>query len=133
MILPYLHDHKIYLNRLKINTDYFYTSMETDPKEEDEYHQEISDKLKKKSTVVARDFKSSIESSETFKVNRPKTFTSIIAMNETEHKYYVYTQNGLLLNRVNFSDVVSKYGEPVSTSSNGLNFIFKKTPSKLKI
>ena len=56
MIIPYLHDHKIYLNRLKINTDYFYTSLETDPKEEDEYHQEITDKLKRKSSVVARDF-----------------------------------------------------------------------------
>ena len=53
-------------------------------------------------------------------------------MNETEHKYYVYTQNGLLINRVNFADVVKKYGEPVSTSSNGLNFILKKTLSKSK-
>jgi hypothetical protein len=50
-------------------------------------------------------------------------------MNETEHKYYVYTQNGLLVNRVNFTDLVNKYGEPVATSSNGLNFILKKSPS----
>ena len=30
MITPYLHDKRIYLNRLKINTDYFYTSIESD-------------------------------------------------------------------------------------------------------
>lgn len=33
-LLPYLHDRKIYLNRLKVNTDYVYTSIETKPEEE---------------------------------------------------------------------------------------------------
>ena len=47
-------------------------------------------------------------------------------MNETEFKYYVYTQDGLLINRVNFKKYVDKFGPPISTSSNGLNFIFKK-------
>ena len=28
MITPYLHDTRIYLNRIKINTDYFYTSID---------------------------------------------------------------------------------------------------------
>ena len=55
-----------------------------------------------------------------------QTFTSIICMNETEYKYYVYTQDGLLINRVNFQDKVEKYGPPFCTSGNGLNFIFKK-------
>ena len=31
MITPYLHDTRIYLNRIKINTEYFYTSIETQP------------------------------------------------------------------------------------------------------
>ena len=31
MITPYLHESRIYLNRIKINTDYFYTSIETQP------------------------------------------------------------------------------------------------------
>ena len=47
-------------------------------------------------------------------------------MNETEHKYYVYTQNGLLINRVNFRELVNQYGEPVAASSNGLNFMLRK-------
>lgn len=29
MITPYLHDKRIYLNRMKLNTKYFYTTMET--------------------------------------------------------------------------------------------------------
>ena len=29
MILPYLHDNRIYLNRVKMNTEYFYTSIES--------------------------------------------------------------------------------------------------------
>jgi len=137
MIIPYLHDHKIYLNRLKINTDYFYTTLETDPEEEDEYNKEINDKmnnyltnalLKRKGSTAARNFKSSLGSSSAIKKNQADTVTSIIAMNETEHKYYVYTQNGLLINRVDFKDLVNKYGEPVATSSNGLNFILKKSP-----
>lgn len=57
----------------------------------------------------------------------PETFTSIICMNETESKYYVYTQDGLLINQVNFKNLVDKYGNPRATSGNGLNFIFKKT------
>ena len=27
MIVPYLHERKIYLNRIKVNTNYFYTSI----------------------------------------------------------------------------------------------------------
>lgn len=41
ILLPYLHDHKIYLNRIKINTDYFYTSVETKSSDEEEYHKAI--------------------------------------------------------------------------------------------
>ena len=33
MILPYLHDSRIYLNRLKLNTEYFYTSIDTTSEE----------------------------------------------------------------------------------------------------
>ena len=45
-------------------------------------------------------------------------------MNITEHKYYVYTQNGMLMNRVDYKDKIDQYGYPVATSSNGLNFVF---------
>ena len=54
------------------------------------------------------------------------TFTSLVCMNQTEYKYYVFSQNGVLFNRVNFSDVVEQYGVPVAVSNNGQNFILKK-------
>ena len=28
---------------------------------------------------------------------------SIVAINKTEHKYYIYSENGLLVNRINYS------------------------------
>ena len=31
-----------------------------------------------------------------------------------------------MINRVNFSKLIDKYGSPLVTSGNGLNFIFKK-------
>ena len=48
--------------------------------------------------------------------------SNIIAINCTESKYYIYSENGLLLNRVVFKDLTKRYGEIVSTSANGLNF-----------
>ena len=53
----------------------------------------------------------------------------LIAMNLTEHKYYTYKENGVLVNRVDYSSWVEEFGEPIATSENGLNFIFKKKTS----
>lgn len=47
-------------------------------------------------------------------------------MNLAEHKYYCYSENAQLINRVDYSNWVKQFGEPISTSSDGLNFIFKK-------
>ena len=57
MLLPYLHDRKIYLNRLKINTDYFYTSVETKPEDEELYHDEMTKKLSTLNEKFAASFK----------------------------------------------------------------------------
>jgi len=61
-----------------------------------------------------------------------KTFTSIICMNTTEHIYNVFTQNGMLLNKVNYADKINIHGEPLATSSNGVNFVFKRSLSVIK-
>ena len=53
-------------------------------------------------------------------------------MNKTEHKYYVYSLGGLLLNRVPFDDVISKYGEIVAISNNGLNLVLQKSPKDVQ-
>ena len=38
MVLPYLHEKRIYLNRIKMKTDYFYTSLETTIEDQVEYN-----------------------------------------------------------------------------------------------
>ena len=52
--------------------------------------------------------------------------TSIICINVSENKFYVYSENGLLLNRVNFSETIVKYGHIVAISNNGLTLVLKK-------
>ena len=43
-IVPYLHERRIYLNRMKINTEYFYTTVKTKKSEEKLYEQIVNDK-----------------------------------------------------------------------------------------
>ena len=45
--------------------------------------------------------------------------TSIISINLTESKMYAYSQNGRLINRINFSSLVEQYGEINTFSPNG--------------
>lgn len=45
-------------------------------------------------------------------------------MNLTERKFYIYSQNGLLMKRYTYQDFVKKLGNPVKISPNGQNFIF---------
>ena len=46
LILPYLHERRIYLNRKKLNTDYFYTTIETKDAEEQAYYNAIDQTIK---------------------------------------------------------------------------------------
>ena len=52
---------------------------------------------------------------------------TIICLNETESKYYVYSENGILLNRINFANITEKYGKIIAMSNNGLNLILSKS------
>ena len=47
----------------------------------------------------------------------------IFAFNLNESKFYVYSEKGLLLNRIEYSEYTKKHGEIVSTSPDGLNFV----------
>jgi len=89
MITPYLHERKIYLNRMKQNTTYFYSSKQV------EYEEKIK--------------------------------SYIFAFNINESKFYVYSEKGLLLNRIEFSKEIKQYGEIVCASSNGLTFALYKS------
>jgi len=76
IILPYLHERKIFLNRIKFNTNYFYTSIQR--KEQALEQEEIQ--------------------------------SSMIAINLTESKLYVYSDKGLLKKRIKYTDLVKKNG-----------------------
>jgi len=41
MVVPYLHEKKVYLNEIKANTDYFYTSIETAVTDEEHYNTQL--------------------------------------------------------------------------------------------
>ena len=99
-ILPYLHDRRIYLNRIKLNTEYFYTQIETSEADELDYHKRIEYKLKEYLKIKVE------KKPETFpkeEIN-DKKFSSMICCNLTEHKFYVYSMIGILMNRVDFSE-----------------------------
>lgn len=63
MLLPYLHDRKIYLNRVKNNTDYFYTSLETRPEDEQIYHDKLVEKVARKNKQASVNLKQIIKES----------------------------------------------------------------------
>jgi len=44
-MVPYLHEKKIYLNRIKDHTEYFYTSIETRESDEKKYYQYLYKKM----------------------------------------------------------------------------------------
>ena len=39
---------------------------------------------------------------------------------------YVYSETGILVDRVSYKDIAEKYGKPIEISENGLILIFKK-------
>jgi hypothetical protein len=39
---------------------------------------------------------------------------------------YIYTETGILVDRVSYADLAHKYGKPVEISENGLILIFRK-------
>ena len=60
------------------------------------------------------------------------TITSVVCLNLTESKMYIYSQKGLLYNRYCFKKYVEQYGEIYSTSSNGHHFVLKMTSAHMK-
>lgn len=59
-------------------------------------------------------------------MDESRTLTTIVCMNRTESKYYVYTQTGILINRVAYMDETRYHGEMVAGSNNAQNYIFQK-------
>ena len=151
IILPYLNDKKIFLNRMKLNTHFFYTSIETTEEQERDYNDKVERQILLKLTEsdnkeyhlrrFTRYLKRNIlvnlmENKMKLEHSQPKNgrkFISIVCMNITEQKYYIYSQNGLLINRIEFDDYIEKYGDIIVTSPNGQNFILQKKSDKRMI
>ena len=91
VILPYLHEKKIYLNRMKPMTEYFYTTLDVQHGQEGK--------------------------------------NVIVSVNLSEYKYYIFSERGLMMNRIDFTEKVKQYGVPVAVSQNGQNFILVKSNS----
>ena len=56
MVLPYLHERRIYLNRLMDNTNYFYTTIDTPRSLEQKYNQVVKNTVEKKLTKTSLEF-----------------------------------------------------------------------------
>jgi len=115
--MPYLHERKIYLNRMKMNTKYFYTTFKT-KHHSDKYEVDCHDH-----EIV----KNSLGSDDQMRVVGTEGYETLVAcMNLVESKVYLYRENGLLVNRNDFITDIKEYGDIITTSHDGLNFIFKK-------
>ena len=77
LLLPYLHERRILLNKTQENCQYFYTA-------------------------VTRG-----------------NITQLICLNISHSKLYIYSLEGTLKNRFDFSSLTKKYGRPQQVSENG--------------
>lgn len=109
MILPYLHDRRIYLNKKKVNTNYFYTSIETNVSDISTYNDNLSKVISKRACIpIIVNKESSIdlpydsESLEKYKRDPPKTIQSIICIDLLQNNIEVYSQTGILINFFDF-------------------------------
>lgn len=126
MVVPYLHEKKVYLNEIKANTDYFYTSIETAVTDEEHYNTQLFELYQKLGVTDAEDQERDLKS-DAYDSQMPvlQSYTAVICLNLSENIFDVYSQNGLLLHQLDYSEHVNKYGEPIAVSNNGQNFIFK--------
>jgi len=48
----------------------------------------------------------------------------ILCLCISENKMYIYTETGILIDRISYVEIAKKYGKPVEISENGLILIF---------
>lgn len=65
MVVPYLHERKVYLNEIKANTDYFYTSIETQISDEEHYNCQLFEQYQKLGITDADDQQRDLKSDAT--------------------------------------------------------------------
>jgi hypothetical protein len=128
MLTPYLHERRVYLNKPK-SSDLFYTSLETPMTALTAYNRRFGKAFgagRRSMTSLLRQ-KGQLTDHEL-----GPGFTSIICVDMDNFCYEVYQQNGLLINKVDFKDLVHQHGVPIQSSPSGLNFVFKKSVEQLE-
>lgn len=51
----------------------------------------------------------------------------IICLCIADNKMYIYTETGILVDRILYQNIADECGKPVGISENGLNLIFRKS------
>lgn len=100
VILPYLHERKVYLLRYKENTEYFTTSIECGLKYTNISYGSL--RPDQEGVDQANDL--------------------IVSVDLSGSKYYIFNERGLLRQMVSYKKL--KLGNPIAVSPNGRNFIF---------
>ena len=110
MILPYLHERRIYLNKQQVNTEYLYNAIETPVKSINQYNEAIKWNMKSMVDTKISSFKyekpTTKEQLEKFKKNGTPTVISIFILNLRESNVEIFSQGGILINTFNFKNVV---------------------------
>lgn len=52
---------------------------------------------------------------------------SIICIDLLQNDIEIYTQSGILINFIDFTNLINKLGQPLKISSNGRNLMLKKS------
>lgn len=99
VILPFLHERKLYINKMESHHKYFYFTITATDK-----------KLASREKVSKRNL--------------------MVCMDITSMTYRVYTERGILINEFSFKHLCEQYGKPLTVSSNGRVFLFKKPEEK---
>ena len=66
-------------------------------------------------------------------VRHQSGITLILCLGVQDNKMYIYTETGILIDRINYKDIAYKYGKPVEISENGLILIFQKHSDSTEI
>jgi hypothetical protein len=107
LVVPYLHDRRIYLNRLKPSIEYFYTTVETSYASEKKYHEAVAKALANGDqassvniieTITPKPVDPNSLKSSIFKAQKSQrsllkqdAFTTIVCVNLTSLKLYMYS------------------------------------------
>ena len=104
MLMPFLHERRIYLNKQQVNTEYFYTAVETPRELIDAYNRNVVLPISQREETNIK-VKSQIDRTpkkydelKEYRKSKAPTMTSIICFDLLRSSFDVYSQSGQLIN-----------------------------------